>query len=99
LTANHIDLLLGDAPKNDWDLAPRSVLVGFHDVQYTARDNRRIEGVAALLEDSHTRCGGEPMRGSDDAERTDYLWPRLHADEKPLLYQVIRPGNIIRPVS
>ena len=75
LTADYVDPIPGDAPEKDRNLAARPVLVRFHDVQHAAGGNRCIEGVAALLEYRHARGGGEPMRGGDDAEGTDYFWP------------------------
>src|SRR5262245_16946169 len=47
----------------------------FNDLQGESRCSSRIEGVAALLQNAHAYCGGDPMCRSDNPEGTAYLGP------------------------
>ncbi len=67
LPAQHPHLSPGGR-QQDRHLAGGAVEVGFDDVQHEAGRDRRVEGVAAVLQHGHRRLRGEPVRGRHHAE-------------------------------
>ena len=65
-------------------VAARAAQMRLDDLQGEGRGDRRVEGVAAPLQDAHADRGGDPVRGGDDAEGADDLGPggeRVGIDE------------------
>src|SRR5262249_61869513 len=63
------------APDQDRHVAARSVQVRLHDLEHETRGDRRVEGVAAALEDAHAGGGSQPMRRGNRAEGAAKLRP------------------------
>ena len=69
LTAHHLGPSTAHVVKNDRNVSPRAVEMRLDDLQRECRRDRRVEGVAALLQHRHADCGRNPMRRRHDAER------------------------------
>ena len=68
LAADHLRLAGLLVVEDDRHLAARPVQVGLHHLEHEAGGHRRVEGVAALLENRHTARGRKPVGGRDDPE-------------------------------
>src|SRR5579885_3321206 len=75
LAADRLDPAPLHAPRQDRHLAAGSVQMRLHDLEHEARGDRRIERIAAALEDAHAGGGREPVRRGDRTEGAAKLRP------------------------
>ncbi len=75
LAADDLHLAALDVEHDDRNVAARAVEMRLHHLQREGGGDRRVEGVAALLQGRHADRGGDPMGRGDDAERAFDLRP------------------------
>src|SRR3546814_7769294 len=72
LAADHLDPVLRLAVQDRRQVTARPIQVRLHDLQREAGGDRRIEGIAAALEDGHADRRGDPV-GRRSEEHTSEL--------------------------
>src|SRR3546814_18300267 len=71
-----LDPVLRLAVQDRRQVTARPIQVRLHDLQREAGGDRRIEGIAAALEDGHADRRGDPVGRGDDPEGADDRRPR-----------------------